>query len=45
MRGLSIFDDDNGVEVTKSQGSKRAFEHADFQGWRDNADWTIKKCA
>jgi hypothetical protein len=31
MPGLSIVDDDNGVEITRSQGSKPTFEHADFK--------------
>jgi len=39
MPGLSVVDDDNGMALT---GLRRA-KHTDFQGWRDNPDWTIKR--
>jgi hypothetical protein len=43
MPGLSVVDDDNGMELTGLRQASLTFKHTDFQGWRDNPDWTIEK--
>jgi hypothetical protein len=43
MPGLSVVDDDNGMELTGFRQASLTFKHTDFRGWRDNPDWTIEK--
>jgi hypothetical protein len=43
MPGLSVVDGDSGMEMTGLRRASLTFKHTDFQGWRDNPGWTIKK--
>jgi hypothetical protein len=38
MPGLSVVDDDNGMELMGLRQASLTFKHTDFQGWRDNPD-------
>jgi hypothetical protein len=43
MPGLSVVDNDNDMELTGLRQASLTFKHTDFQGWRDNPDWTTEK--